>query len=136
MNKDDMKLADEILDEAQINADDRNDVDLPEAPASATIRFWIRGYGVLFTMRDEKVQPLLKKVSTIVEYAESHNWKNTWDKEGTTPIERKVKAKVNQEECNHADIGQKKSGGFNKPENKGRIYNYCLSCNKFMGWKE
>lgn len=128
------KDIDESLDEAQIVADDSKDQDLPEAPASVTIRVWIEGFGVMLTARDEKVASLLKKTETMIAYAKSHHWKNTWDKEGTTPIENRIKEKVNQEECNHADVGQRKSSGFNKPENKGKIYNYCLSCNKFMGW--
>lgn len=82
MNSQDEKMIDETLDEAQINADDRTELDLPEAPASMTLRVWIKGYGVMLTARDNKVASLLKKTETMIDYAESHGWKNTWD---TTP---------------------------------------------------
>ena len=74
---------DAVLDEAQMGVDDRNEQDLPEAPASVTIRAWIRGYGVMITARDTKVASLLKKTETMIDYAESHKWQPTWDK---TPV--------------------------------------------------
>ena len=131
-----MKDVDETLDEAQVVADDTKDMELPEAPTSMTMRVWIKGYGVMLTVRDNKMSSLLKKTETMVDYAISHSWKNVWDKPLDTPIEKKIKEKVSQEECHHANIGQKKSSGYNKPENKGRMYEYCTNCNKFLQWVE
>jgi hypothetical protein len=90
----------------------------------------------MLTARDNKVSELLKKTETLIDYAVSHKWKNVWDQPTPTPIETKITEKASQDDCQHADIGQKVSSGHNKPENKGRIYSYCLKCNKFMGWKE
>jgi hypothetical protein len=79
----DMKeSADAALDEAQITADDSEKHDLPEAPASVTVKAWIKGYGVMITARDITVNGVLQKTGTIIDYAESHGWKNVWD---TTP---------------------------------------------------
>ena len=83
MYDEDMKeSADEVLDRAQLGADDAKDQDLPEAPASMTLKVWIEGYGVMLTARDTKVASLLKKTETMIDYAKSHGWKNVWD---TTP---------------------------------------------------
>jgi hypothetical protein len=79
--------ADAALDEAQMVADDQGDQDLPEAPASVTIKVWIKGFGVMITARDTKVKSLLKKTETLIDYAESHGWKNVWD---TTPVKETV----------------------------------------------
>lgn len=134
MKQQDIQDVDQILDEAAMTSTDTKTLDLPEAPASATVKFWIKGYGVLFTMRDEKANPLLRKVSMVVDYAESHGWKNTWEKDGNGVA--KATTKADPDSCSHQNVGQKKASGHNKPENKDRVYNYCLDCNKFMGWKE
>lgn len=81
MNDFDPKDVDEALDEAAMATEDRKELELPEAPASMTLRVWIKGYGVMLTARDNKVSDLLKKTITMVDYAESHGWKNTWEKE-------------------------------------------------------
>jgi hypothetical protein len=81
---------DEALDEAQINTDDRKEQILPEAPASVTIKVWIKGYGVMLTARDNRVSELLKKTETLIDYAESHKWKNVWDQPGTVQPVQKV----------------------------------------------
>jgi hypothetical protein len=71
--------ADEALDRAQMGADDAKDQDLPEAPTSMTMKVWIKGYGVMITARDNKMNSLLKKTETLIDYAVSHGWKNVWD---------------------------------------------------------
>ena len=129
-----MKDVDETLDEAQVVADDTKDMELPEAPTSMTMRVWIKGYGVMLTVRDNKMSSLLKKTETMVDYAISHKWEPTWEKRISTPIERKTIEKINQKTCEHIRTGQKKSSGFNKPENKDRVYEYCIDCNKFLHW--
>jgi hypothetical protein len=81
--EEDMKeSADAILDEAGVTANDSEKHDLPEAPASVTVKAWIKGYGVMITARDITVSGVLQKTGTIIDYAESHGWKNVWD---TTP---------------------------------------------------
>lgn len=54
---------------------------LPEAPASATVRVWIDGYGVLLTMRDEQVKEVVKKLEEIVNFAKKKGWKSSWKEE-------------------------------------------------------
>lgn len=71
--------ADEIMDEAQLHADDRKDEVLPEAPAVSNVKVWIKGYGVMLTVRGEKVMDIVKKTETLIDYAQSHGWKNRWD---------------------------------------------------------
>ena len=77
----DPKDIDETLNEAAVANNDKEQ-DLPEAPASMTMRVWVRGFGIMLTVRDTTVSSLLKKTETLVDYAESHGWKNVWD---TTP---------------------------------------------------
>ena len=67
------------LDEAQMVVDERNDDVLPEAPAVANIKVWIQGYGVMLTVRGEKMKDIVKKTEALVDYAISHGWKNVWD---------------------------------------------------------
>lgn len=67
------------LDEAQMVADDKEVNGLPEAPAVANIKVWIKGFGVMFTVRGEKLNDMIKKTVTLIDYAESHSWKNRWD---------------------------------------------------------
>jgi hypothetical protein len=73
------KEVDEVLDEAQLGADEQQDVNIPEAPAVANIKVWIKGFGVMFTVRGEKLNDMIKKTSTLIDYAETHGWKNTWN---------------------------------------------------------
>jgi hypothetical protein len=134
-SREDANLADSILDEASLNQEDRNTPDTgSESPASATIKVWIDDFGVLLTVREEKVNSLLVKVGKLIDYAKSHGWKPVWNKETTPSFTPSTQPKTSQEECHHANVGQKKSSGYKKPENKDRVYNYCLDCNKFMGW--
>ena len=74
----------QLLDEAQIDADDQKDQELPEAPASMTMRVWIQGYGVMLTVRDNKVASLLKKTETMIDYAKSHQWKDKWNEDAVS----------------------------------------------------
>jgi len=70
-NGDMKEVADEFL---QTNG-------LPEAPASATIRVWIDGYGVLLTMRSDKVGDVVEKLEYIVKKAKEKGWKPSWKDE-------------------------------------------------------
>ena len=111
---------------AENTPDNKSSNDLPEAPASATIRVYIDGYSTLLTMRSTKVKDVIAQTEYIVNYAKSKGWKTTWDKED---------AKPSQDTCEHKDKTTKVSSGHNKPENKGRKYESCLTCNKFLNWK-
>ena len=72
---------DQLLDEANVQQKD-TEVSIPEAPAVANIKVWIKGYGVMFTVRGEKMNDILTKTTTLIDYAESHGWKNTWNTTG------------------------------------------------------
>lgn len=76
---------DASLDEASMHENDQKEEQLPEAPAVANIRVWIRGYGVIFTVRGEKMMDIVTKTNTLVDYAESHGWKSKWDTEQVQP---------------------------------------------------
>jgi hypothetical protein len=111
----DEKEIDAVLDEAQMNTDDRNDEDIPEAPAVSNIKVWIKGYGVMLTVRGEKMMDIIKKTETLIDYAESHGWKNVWD---TTP-----KAIVGQPATPQGPVCTK----HNKVMVKGKFGWYCQS---------
>ena len=72
------KDVDETLDEASMLSKDKEE-SIPEAPAVSNIKVWIRGYGVMLTVRGEKMMDIIHKTETLVDYAESHGWKNTWN---------------------------------------------------------
>lgn len=83
------KEVDEILDEAQMNADHKDEV-LPEAPAVSNIKLWIKGYGVMLTVRGEKMIDIIKKTETIIDYAQSHGWNYTWTTTPTTATQAAI----------------------------------------------
>ena len=111
----DPKDVEESLDEAQMVADDGKTQELPEAPASMTMRVWIQGYGVMLTVRDNKVASLLKKTETMIDYAKSHGWKDKWNEDATSqPTTSQMPSE---------DLGTcKKCGAPNKRSLKGKIY--------------
>lgn len=106
---------------------------LPEAPASATIRVWIKGYGTLFTMREEDAIKLAERVEKFVEYSEKKGWKNTWDKE--EPIKQmRPGAYITKDEqagCAHPTF---KILTAQTEQNRGRQFKTCATCKKFLGW--
>lgn len=69
---------DAALDKASMISKDKTE-DIPEAPAVSNIKVWIKGYGVMLTVRGEKMMDIIKKTETLIDYAESHGWKNTWN---------------------------------------------------------
>ena len=56
---------------------------LPEAPASATVRFWIDDYGCMLTMRDQQAKEVVKRLEWVVNYAKQKGWTPTWNKDET-----------------------------------------------------
>ena len=73
---------DEVLDTASLISKDKEE-SIPEAPAVSNIKVWIRGFGVMLTVRGEKMMDIVKKTETLIDYAESHGWKNTWNMTAT-----------------------------------------------------
>lgn len=67
------------LDEAKMVSSPSSTDELPESPASANIKVWIRGFGVMFTMRDKKMNNVVSKVETLIQIAGEKGWKNKWD---------------------------------------------------------
>lgn len=53
---------------------------LPEAPASVTVKVWIDDYSVLLTMRSQKVGDVVEQLEYIIGIAKKKGWKSTWDK--------------------------------------------------------
>lgn len=111
--------------------------ELPEAPASASMKVKSpNGAEYIFTMRDEKASVLLFKMAAM---------EDNFLKKGFTFISQDrgsgrsggIQAKsAAQATCQHLNKTAKKSSGHNKPENAGKIYESCLDCDKWLGWKE
>jgi hypothetical protein len=59
----------------------KDNVGLPEAPASATVRVYIDDFSTLLTVRGTEANDVVKKVEFIIEYAKKQGWKSTWTKE-------------------------------------------------------
>jgi hypothetical protein len=59
--------------------------DLPEAPASATIRVYIDDFSTLVTMRGREVRDIVKQVEYIIDFAKKKGWKSTWNKDIPNP---------------------------------------------------
>jgi len=64
--------------------------DLPEAPASATITAYKRGYKVLVTMRDEEVKEVLTKVDWVIKLFENQPDVKPWYEEKDTTSKPKI----------------------------------------------
>jgi len=60
---------------------------LPEAPASANIKFWVDGFGIMLTMRGTEVSDVLGKVIKVVGHAQEQNWQPSWKEGPTGPSE-------------------------------------------------
>jgi len=96
MNEQDIKDIDPTLDESAMID---KEVNIPEAPAVANVKVWIKGYGVLFTVRGEKLNDMIMKTTRIIDYAESHGWKNTWDTTSVNPASTATVATTQLGEC-------------------------------------
>jgi len=58
---------------------------LPESPASANIKVWIKGFGVQFTMRGKIMRDLMINMQMLIDEAISKGWQPTWDKGTNVP---------------------------------------------------
>lgn len=96
--------------------------ELPEAPASATVKFWIDGYGVMLTMRDVEVKNILAKLAIVIQKAKDNGWKNTWDTEPAVKPKAEEKRGAPCPKCGAQTVN--KSGISKKT---GKPYNF-YSC--------
>lgn len=62
-----------------MNGDEQ--INLPEAPVSVTVRGFYKGYSVLLTNRDPNVQlgPLLSKAIEAIDWMEENGWHPSWE---------------------------------------------------------
>lgn len=67
---------------------------LPEAPASATVRVWIDGYGVLITTRDNEVGKVIERVAWIMNFAKENNWKPSWKEQAKAEIKPEIRTEI------------------------------------------
>jgi hypothetical protein len=57
--------------------------DLPEAPASATLKAWNPdNYGVMFTIRDFEARALFSRVNNFIRVLKAEGWKPDWIQNG------------------------------------------------------
>lgn len=107
---------------------DKAKTDLPEAPASVTIRGYYKGYSVLLTNRDEGVSmsPLLKKAIIAIDWMENNDFKPSWDdkSKATSPG-------ADKKTCPHTNTVVKMS---HSEKNPNRSFKYCTDCRGFVGW--
>ena len=110
-----------------------------ESPASSNVKVWIDGYGVMFTLRGATMNTVVSNMTTLIEYAKKKGWKTSWmedkEQEVTRQDDTESQKEEIQEDCKHINITTKRASGFNKPENKGKLYEACLDCNRFLNWK-
>jgi hypothetical protein len=57
---------------------------LPESPASANVKIWIKGFGCMFTIRGKEVLDVVNKTLTLISVAEKKGWKNVWGENEST----------------------------------------------------
>ena len=81
------KDIDELFEEVKVNSDPSETDNLPESPASANIKIWIDGFGVQFTMRDLKMNNVVKKIRTLIDLAKENGWKPKWDDTPSLPTQ-------------------------------------------------
>lgn len=103
---------------------------LPEAPASATIRFWIDGYGVMLTMRDEEVLEVVNKLQQVIKVAKKQNWKPTWKKEEEQDEQKEQKEVF---KCHICGAEAEHRSGISK---KGKKYAgiFCSANDEHIKW--
>ena len=110
MDKEDRKDIDETLDEAtMINQDSQSP--LPESPASANIKVWISDYGVMFTVRDKKMNKVVERIEFLIEMAKRKGWKPTWSDNGhskATTVSQATQELGNCKDCGSPNLLSKK----------------------------
>lgn len=87
LNSQDSQDIDDVLDEVENSgANGRSETSLPEAPASINIKFWVEDFGVLLTMRSDKVSDVIKQMEYVLDLAKKRGWKSTWEKIPPAPV--------------------------------------------------
>lgn len=69
----------DALDSSMIKSNKSDIENLPESPNSANIKVWIDGFGVMFTMRDNQMSNVVKKVTTLIQLAKEKSWQPSWE---------------------------------------------------------
>ena len=69
---------DDILDKADMIHTDSDTSELPESPASANVKVWIHDFGVMFTMRDNKMSNVVAKIEKLIKIGVEKGWKPKW----------------------------------------------------------
>ena len=107
---------------------------LPEAPASVTIRAFYKGYSVLLTNREESVRmrPLLRKAINAINWMDLNDFKPSWNEPKGQQSFVKQDQK-DQKTCPHAHTVVKVSHSEKNPD---REFKYCTDCRGFAGWVE
>ncbi len=78
------------LDSVKMDSAKSDIENLPDSPNSANIKVWINGFGVMFTMRDNKMKNVVNKIETLIQIAQEKGWKNVWD--SPTPVKPTIVA--------------------------------------------
>jgi len=111
-----------------------------ESPQSISFVGYYKGFSVTVTKRDPeaKVLPLIESAKTAIDSMIEEGWKPSWNSETNKQVvpdsEKWLDPPIDPEICKHTHIETKVSGGFKKPENKGKMYSSCLDCKKFLSW--
>lgn len=73
--------ASQAIEEALTEEKERELETLPESPASANLKVWIEGFGVMFTVRDTQASEVIAKILNIIALAQKKGWKPSWREE-------------------------------------------------------
>lgn len=106
-------------------------IEMPEAPGSIHIDSYLKGFHVGWTKRlvDNKLGKELFNIKAFIKGLKDEGFKPSWNEQTNESIA------PTPQDCPHLHKEAKVSSGFKKPENKGKIYESCLDCKKFIGWK-
>jgi len=90
----------EELEEQDLEPEGESSNNLPESPASANMVCWIDGFRTQFTVRDEQVKEVVKRIEYLInDYAKPKGWKPSWKQEPEDK-EEKPKEKPKTKSCN------------------------------------
>ena len=111
-DKDDQDWIKNNVPESEIEAQSN----LPEAPASVTIRGYFKGYSVLITNRDPKVNvaPLLAKAMNGITWMIENGFKPSWNNETNSKSSSTPKIEVKTKPCEQCGGTRKLVEGVSK----------------------
>ena len=127
---------DEILDEVKLNQEElEENKDLPEAPASATVRIQTPGgFEWMLTMRTKRVGQLVKQIEALEDLIESKGWKvPDWQTNGRKEAQTVKKQKVETKKCPECGSTMYLRTVKKPGKNQGRKFWSCSNknCNHF-----